>query len=145
MANLASIAITTAATNAVTAAKRFRRQSYDLPRSILCQGNFIYGSGGTSGTFWVQTSIDGGLSWCDVFAFGVLLANLRQAMNVVAITPKLTTASIAITDGSLAANTAIDALVGELWRVKYTTVGTYAATTMSIDLAPGSMVSGINE
>jgi hypothetical protein len=143
MANLASIAITTAATAAVTTAKRFRRQTFDLPRSILCQGNFIYGSGGTSGTFWVQTSIDGGVTWCDVFSFGVLLANLRQAMNVVAITPKLT--PITITDGSLAANTAVDALIGDLWRVKYTTVGTYATTTMSIDLAPGSMVPGINE
>ena len=102
MANLASIVVTTAATNAVTTAKRFRRQSYDLPRSILCQGNFVYGSGGTSGTFWVQTSMDGGVTWCDAFAFGVLLANLRQAMNIVALTPKLT--PITITDGSLAAN-----------------------------------------
>jgi len=144
MANLWNGVITTAVAGSTSAPRRFRRQGLDMPRAMLCQGTFVYGSGGTSGTFWVQTSLDGGLTWADVFAFGVTTASLRQIMNIVAGTPKL--APITLTDGALTVNTAIDALIGDLWRVKWTTVGTYAGNTqMSIDLGPGNLVPAANE
>jgi hypothetical protein len=143
MASLLSAAITTAAANVVGPAKRFRRQTMDLPRAILCQSNFVYGSGGTSGAFYVQTSIDGGASWCDVFSFAVTTSSLRQFLCITAA--KAITTAVAATDGTLAAGAA-DGLVGDLWRVKYTTVGTYGGnTSIAIDLGPGNLVPAANE
>jgi hypothetical protein len=40
-----------------------------------------------------------------------------------------------ITDGSIPSNTSQDGVLGDQWRCKYTSVGTYGAgTTFSIDI-----------
>ena len=84
---------------------------------------------------WVQTSFDAGLSWCDVANFSFTTASSRVVANVSALTTILT--PVAATDGALAANTATSGLIGALWRVKYTTTGTYAGgTILRIDAEP---------
>jgi hypothetical protein len=60
--------------------------------------------------------------------------SVRKLYNLSSLTP-VTTVYTA-TDGTLAANTAKDGLLGAWWRVKYTTVGVYAGgTTLTIDIA----------
>lgn len=104
------------------------------PRNLTIQGNLVYGSGGTSVDVYVQTSLDGGLTWTDIANFHFTTSNARAIYNLSAATAKTT--AVSPTDGSLASNTAVDGVLGPLYRCKYTTVGTYAgSTTMSVDIA----------
>jgi hypothetical protein len=80
------------------------------PLSVLIEVDFRYGSGGGSFSCWIQSSIDG-----DTF---------------------FDTAPHLAGDGTLPANTAIDGVVGDLWRCKVTTTGFYADSTLSVDLSP---------
>lgn len=98
-----------------------------IPPGLSIQARLAYGSGGTTITAWVQTSLDGGVTWNDVAAFGFTTASSTKVMNVNSQTPALT--PITITDGTLANDTAKDGMVGPQWRVKYTTTGTYAGNT----------------
>lgn len=103
------------------------------PRNLLIQGNFTYGSGGTTVDAWVQSSIDGGVTWCDMANFHVTTANFRKVFNLSSQTPVTTQATP--TDGMLAANTSVDGMIGTQLRVKWTSVGTYAGgTTLAIDV-----------
>lgn len=140
---LATIPITTAVTAATTP------QVYVLGGnaaplsglflSSIIQFNFTYGSGGTSGSFYAQTSFDGGVTWCDVANIGVTTASGIKIFNLSA---SAAAGPLTPTDGSLTANTAVASFMGPIWRIKYTTVGTYAgSTSMRIDLAPRGPVS----
>lgn len=102
------------------------------PRNLTVQANFTYGSGGTTVDAWVQSSIDGGASWTDIAQFHFATASARKAYNLSAATPVTTQASPS--DGTLAANTAVDGLLGPLLRVKYASSGTYAGTALRIDI-----------
>lgn len=96
-------------------------------RYLAVQANFTYGSGGTSADAYVQTSLDGGLTWIDIMNFHFLVVN---AIKVSAVTIATAVApAITPTDGSLAANTILSGLIGDRIRVKYVTVGTYAGGT----------------
>jgi hypothetical protein len=122
---LAAITITTAVTAQTTTPLQVGRGPL-VGMSI--QIRFVYGSGGTTVAAWVQTSLDGGATWADVAApAAITTASLTSVFNVSAQTPALT--PITITDGALAAGTAKDGMLGPLWRVKYTTTGTYAGST----------------
>jgi hypothetical protein len=125
--------ITTAVTAVVTPSFQIRPGpgGQFLPTQMSLQGTFTYTSGGTTADAWVQTSFDGGVTWCDVANFHFLLANARLFMNVSSVTSIV--ATVTPTDGTLAANTATPGVFGTLWRVKYTTTGTYVGTTMRID------------
>jgi hypothetical protein len=96
--------------------------------NIQLQGTFTYGSGGTSADAYVQTSLDGGTTWIDVANFHFLLASARFTYNLSSLTP--VTTEYTPTDGSIAANTAKDGVIGNLLRVKWVTVGTYAGGTV---------------
>lgn len=102
------------------------------PRNLVMQANFTYGSGGTSFDAWVQTSLDNGLTWTDIANFNFLLASARKLYNLSALTAKTTV--VAPTDGTLTANTAVDGILGPQYRVKWTSVGIYAATTVRVDI-----------
>jgi hypothetical protein len=129
---LNSVIITTAAANVIGPTLQVR-SPVGVPFNVGCQVTFAYGSGGTSGTVWLQTSFDGGATWCDVAAIALATASLRSLFNVSSLTPKTTAA--AATDGTLASGTINDGIVGSMWRCKYTTVGTYAGNTqLSVDI-----------
>lgn len=132
MALLANLTITTAVTASTTTV-------VNIPNGVFStaaiQGNFTYGSGGTTFSAWVQTSLDGGLTWTDVANFSGTTSSTRTIFNPSTIVGII--APITPTDGTLTANTAIDGVLGNQWRVKYTTTGTYAGgTTLRIDLVP---------
>lgn len=136
-ANLATIAITTAQTAAVSTVYQFRDGP---PRNLTIQGSFTYGSGGTTADAWVQTSLDGGTTWIDIANFHFTTSSLRAIYNLNSQTA--VTTQYTATDGTLAANTAKDGILGTLIRVKDTTTGTYAAsTTLSITVSSNSRVT----
>jgi fermentation-respiration switch protein FrsA (DUF1100 family) len=101
-----------------------------LHASIQC--NFTYGSGGTSADAWVQTSLDGGATWIDVANCHFTTSSARFAYNLSALTAVAT--EYTPTDATLTANTSKDGLIGQAMRVKYTTVGTYAGTTLTVSV-----------
>lgn len=104
------------------------------PRNLTIQGNFVYGSGGTSADAYVQTSLDGGLTWIDIANFHFTTSAARFVYNLNAQTAVAT--EYTPTDGSLTANTSKDGILGPLFQVKLVSVGTYAGgTTLAIDIA----------
>ena len=133
---LANLVFTTAVTALVTSPVQL---SNDHPESLLLQGNFTYGSGGTTISAWVQTSVDGGATWTDIANFSFTTSSARFLYNLSGLTP--VTTEYTATDGSLTANTAKDGIIGPLLRVKYTSTGTYAgSTTLRIDATTRSVV-----
>lgn len=132
---LLTLTVTTAQTAQVSSIFQLRGSpgQQPLPTNILVQCNFTYGSGGTSADAWLQTTVDGGVTWIDVANFHFTTSTARFVYNLSSATA-LTT-EYTPTDGTLAANTSKDGIVGSMWRVKYTTVGTYAAsTTLRLDV-----------
>lgn len=110
-------------------------QMPDAPRALAVQANFIYGAGGTTVSAWLQTSLDGGATWIDIANFSFTTASARFVYNLSSGTP--VTTEYTPTDGTLAANTAKDGLLGNMFRVKLTTTGTYTGTTtLEVDLVP---------
>jgi hypothetical protein len=103
-------------------------------RSLTAQAKLTYGSGGTTIDAYLQTSIDGGITWIDVANFHFTTAS---ATKVLTLNSQTVVASFAPTDGTIAADTVKDGVFGDQWRVKVISVGTYAGgTTLRIDVSP---------
>jgi hypothetical protein len=108
----------------------------DAPRTLCVQANFVYGSGGTTIDAYLQTSLDGGSTWIDICNFHFTTSAARFVYNLSGLTA--VTTEYTATDGSLSANTAKDGVLGPLFRVKLGSTGTYASTSLQIDVAaPG--------
>jgi hypothetical protein len=132
---LASLAITTAQAAQLSAVALAKGGA---PSNLTIQANFVYGSGGTTADTWVQTSLDGGATWTDIANFHFTTASARFIYNLSAATPKTT--QVTPTDGTLAANTSVDGVLGPMFRAKSTTVGTYAtSTTLSVNINAGGV------
>jgi hypothetical protein len=93
------------------------------PKSVIVQASFTYGSGGTSLKAWLQTSLDFGVTWCDIYCFSVTQTSAVNIINLSALTA--VTTPYVVTDGTLAANTVKDGILGPMFRVKTTSTGTY--------------------
>jgi hypothetical protein len=114
-------------TTAQTAALKTSIGNIQKAKSIALYCNFVYGSGGTSNDVYVQTSFDESLTWVDVANFHHTTSSLARCYNLTSVTPVTTVYTV--TDGSLTNNTSKDGLLGRHWRVKFTSVGTYAGST----------------
>jgi len=124
---LPSTTITTAVTGATSSTLVIGNVRY-----LTVQSTFTYGSGGTSAKAWLQTSIDGGTTWIDIagFAFTTSSATRVYSLDTTAVTTIYTP-----TDGTITDNTAKNGILGDRFRVKYTTTGTYAdSTTLKVDI-----------
>lgn len=102
--------------------------------SLTLQAIITVVGGGTTAKAWVQTSFDGGVTWVDIanFAFTTSTATRLYHLTAAAVTSIATP-----TDGSLADNTAVNGLLGDRFRVKLTTTGTYTgASTFVITALP---------
>lgn len=121
---LSALVITTALTAIVTAPVKFLTGMNYLSAQI----NFVYGSGGTNGKFWIQTTYDGAATWTDIICFAVTTANKRVTSSVCAYIAPAAQAAVA-TDGTLADDTIIQGTIGSYIRLKYTTTGTYGGST----------------
>jgi hypothetical protein len=88
------------------------------------QINFNYGSGGTTLKVIVETSLDQGATWIEVWraAFTTVSAerviNLTNAAKTTPYTPAV-----------LSDDTSVDGILGDRWRAKVTSTGTYAGNT----------------
>ena len=133
---LLSLPITTATGPAVSQTFQIRPGPGGqwLPATMTVQGTFTWGSGGTSTDAYLQTSIDGGTTWTDVAEFHFLAASARFIWTLESSLIAAPVQVTAPTDGAMTANTALSSVFGNMWRVKYVTVGTYAGgTTLRID------------
>lgn len=102
-------------------------------RNLLVQGALAYGAGGTTVDAWLQTTIDG-TNWIDIANFHFTTGAGRFVYNLNGQTP--VTTEYTPTDGSLAANTCKDGILGSQFRVKYQSTGTYTGTTvLTVDVA----------
>lgn len=96
---------------------------------------FVYGSGGTSADAYVQSSIDGGVTWFDVANFHFLTTSGNKMSAVVWDPATAFTAGTTPGSAALAANTVLNGIIGDRVRCLITTVGTYAGgTTFAIDM-----------
>jgi hypothetical protein len=128
--NLLTLPITTAIT--LTASPAVQLPA--APRNLAVQGKLTYGSGGTTVNAYLQTSLDAGATWIDIAQFSFTTAAARFVYNLNGQTA-VTTEYTAL-DGTLAANTAKDGILGPQYRVKYVTTGTYAGSTiLAIDIS----------
>ncbi len=96
-------------------------------KNLTLHCRFTYGSGGTTAKFWVQTSFDKGTTWVDIANFAHTTASINRLYNLKPETG--ITAILTCLDATLADNTAVDGVLGNRLRVKYTTTGTYAGST----------------
>jgi hypothetical protein len=94
------------------------------------QIRFAYGSGGTNCKVYVQTSLDQGTTWIDVISATFTTASANKVFNLSALTPK--TMAVTPSDGALADDTAVDGVLGDRWRAKITSTGTYANTNVAV-------------
>lgn len=108
----------------VTPKLQFRQ---GIPRNVCIEVIFNYGAGGTTVDAYIQTSLDGGNTWIDIAECQFTTAAATKVYNISSLTPVTTV--YPPTDGTLAANTAKDGILGNLLRVKWTSVGTYTGLT----------------
>ena len=117
----------TVLTDAVTGQASAERLLPAGTKALAVQVNFTYGSGGTSATLYVQTSLDRGVTWIDIACFAVTTASARRA-SVVHLNTALA-ANVTPADGALADNTILNGILGDRVRTKLTSVGIYAGNT----------------
>ncbi len=122
------LAITTAiSATATTPVLRLGGMQY-----LACEAIFVYGSGGTNATAYVQTSYDQGTTWVDLMAFQFTTATLSKIASIssdVIFNAATTYTPITPTDGTLPVNTCVQGVFGDRLRLKYVTTGTYGGTT----------------
>lgn len=103
-------------------------------KSIAIEANFVYGSGGTNLKCWIQTSLDGGSNWIDIANFAFTTASGRK---ITTLDVDAAATVVVPTDGSLADNSIVDGILGDMVRAKLTTTGTYAGgTTLNVNFVP---------
>ncbi len=95
--------------------------------ALSVQAAFVHGAAGTDVQTFIQTSLDGGLTWIDIMNLGFLVTT---ATKVSAVRRDIALAA-AITpgDGALTVNTILDGLFGDRVRVKAISTGTYTGVT----------------
>jgi len=103
-------------------------------KGITAVRTFVYGSGGTTAKLFLQTSLDGGVTWIDIATTGDMAAT--SGIKIVNLTDQTTiTTSIAPTDGTGTTN--ISGIIGDRFRCKVTTTGTYGgSTTLKVIIIP---------
>mgnify|MGYP001563718778 CR=1 FL=1 len=131
--NLGDRVITTALTGEVITDGTDSNEFIDNLEGMLVANveiKFTYGAGGTNCKVYVQTSLDQGTSWIDVICMLWELASETKVFNLSGLTAKTTGATPS--DGSLADDTVVDGILGDRWRTKLTTTGTYSSNTTSV-------------
>lgn len=126
-ANILTATPTTAAVNVIVGPVL---NNIDTARGVLLQAAFTYGSGGTTLKAWIQSTVDGGTTWFDVACFAFTTASKTRIANLRAATAVTSLATPG--DAALADDTVVDGILGDQIRVKYTSTGTYVASTLVI-------------
>lgn len=96
--------------------------------AMSAQVRLSYGSGGTNVKAYLQTSLDEGTTPIDIACIVFGTASENAVLNFSGLTPKTT--QVTPTDGALADDTAVDGILGDRFRLKLVSVGTYAGSTV---------------
>jgi hypothetical protein len=104
--------------------------------AMTVQMRFIYGSGGSSVKAYLQTTLDDDEDVpIDIACVVFQAASEVALLNFSGLTPKLTQVNPG--DGSISDDTAIDGILGDRFRIKAVSSGTYAGSTvLSVDVNP---------
>ena len=81
------------------------------------------------GVAWVQTSLDQGQTWVDIFCAAFTTAAGFKIVNLSGLTPRTTV--LAPTDAGLADDTVVDGALGDRLRLKITSTGTFGSGSVS--------------
>ena len=111
---------------AVTAVVTGPQPIQDPIRSLALHAEIVVAGGGTTAKAWVQTSYDGGLSWCDIASFAFTTSSARRLYN---LTDVVVSSIATPSDAALADNTAVNGFLGPILQVKLTTTGTYTGNS----------------
>lgn len=97
---------------------------------LVAQAKFTYGSGGTSAKFYIQTSLDGQVTWFDIICFAFTNESARKighaTLGVEEANPE------DIEDAELQDNMSRNGVMGDVFRIKYVIVGSYVDTRICI-------------
>lgn len=96
--------------------------------SLCAQLRLAYGSGGTTVKAYLQTTLDDGTTPIDIACVVFATASEVAVVNFSALTPKTTQVTPA--DGTLTDDTAVDGILGDKFRLKVVSTGTYAGSTV---------------
>jgi hypothetical protein len=96
--------------------------------ALAAQLRLAYGSGGTAIKAYLQTSLDQGATPIDVACFTFSTSSAVKARNLSALTSKLT--DVTPTDGALTDDTSVDGVLGDRFRLKIVSTGTYGGSTV---------------
>lgn len=96
--------------------------------ALAAQLRLAYGSGGSSIRAYLQTSLDQGTTWIDIACVVFATQSEVAVLNFSALTPKTT--AVVPSDGGLADDTAIDGVLGDRFRLKIVSLGTYGGSTV---------------
>jgi hypothetical protein len=136
---LLNVPITTAVTAQVSTTFQIRGIGAGVtPSSIAVQGTAA-GTAGTNMTFWLQASFDGGTTWCDAIA-GVVTPAAPRVAGIVLSSPTAGAAPAACTDGGGAPPFVQNGIYAGLWRVKYSSTGTWTLGNLRIDVFGNGIV-----
>jgi hypothetical protein len=96
--------------------------------ALCAELRLAYGSGGLTIRAYLQTSLDQETTAIDIACVLFGVASEAAVLNFSALTPKLT--QVTPTDGAMADDTAIDGILGDRFRLKVVSTGTYAGSTV---------------
>jgi hypothetical protein len=97
-------------------------------QGLTLQAQFLYGSGGTSAIVYVQTSIDQGQTWIDIWAEEFTTSSATEVVNLSGFTARTT--PLAPTNQALTPGTCNDGILGDRFRAVVVSSGTYGGTTL---------------
>jgi hypothetical protein len=95
--------------------------------AVLAHIRLAYGSGGSTIKAYLQTSADQGVTPVDIACCTFATASAVKVRNLSALTPKTT--DVVPTDGTLADDTSVDGVLGDRFRLKIVSTGTYGGST----------------
>jgi hypothetical protein len=124
--SLAAISLTTA----LSASAQSAITGLEGMTSVSVVALFSYGSGGTTCVVVIQTSFDEGVTWLDIARFDFATTTVRKWINLSA-----GLAQAVATYAALGSEGVTDKLLGDRLRAVITSTGTYANTTLGVQVS----------
>lgn len=102
-------------------------------RSVALQVKLTVTGGGGTAKVYLQTTLDGGVTWTDIACVALTTVTARRVSSVK--NSIATGASVTPTDGTMTDNTILDGIFGDSLRAKLVTAGTAYSADSRIEAA----------